>query len=78
VLHMLAWLDLQKTGYGFCYGSLWSLAGLIHVPGGDHLPSLSAALLLLVVWRPSSPSTPSGEGDRPYHPVPTMAVAKRH
>jgi hypothetical protein len=26
------WLDLQKTGYGFGYGSLWSLAVLALLP----------------------------------------------
>jgi hypothetical protein len=31
-------LDLQRMGYGFGYGSPWSLAGLVHVSGGGHLP----------------------------------------
>jgi hypothetical protein len=31
---MYTWLDLQETSYGYSYGSLWSLAGLIHASGG--------------------------------------------
>ncbi len=27
-------LDPQRTSYGFGYGSPWSLAGLVHSPGG--------------------------------------------
>ncbi len=29
---LYVWLDLQKTGYGFGYGSLWSLAILLLRP----------------------------------------------
>jgi hypothetical protein len=75
---VFAWLYLQETSYNFGYGSLWSLAGLTHVPGGDHPPSLSAAGLWLAVWRPPLLSTPSGEGDCPRHKIPAMGVAKHH
>jgi hypothetical protein len=33
----------QRTNYGFGYGCLWSLAGLVHAPRGGCLSSPSAA-----------------------------------
>ncbi len=76
LLVLYVWLDLQKTGYGFGYGSLWSLAILVHRPA-EPSPFALKSSVRIRPWkgRSSTSSTTSGEGDRLRCQVVAMGVA---
>jgi hypothetical protein len=59
-----AWLGLQGMSYGFGYGSLWTLARLVHATGISHppLPLLQWPNLRFPTWRPTSSSLTPEEG----------------
>ncbi len=69
------WLDPQRTSYSFGYGSLWSLAELVHPPariiafalpsGAEPGPGMCRHIVHNI-----------SEGGRLRHQVPSMGVVK--
>jgi hypothetical protein len=73
---MYIWLDPQSYGFGFGYSSLWSLAGLVHAPGGGHLPLAAGSAAPGIVHVIFTLNIRIGVC--PHYQVPTMVAATHY